>query len=175
MASYSLNNSWKSKALRAVKAITADEPADYLQIWLNLRECTLAGLEIGNEIKESVIQSVGHGQIDTRLNALYGQLILSYASNKIRWNKLDHVRSMLDHLSLLNSDSPSTMERLVLKKKEVTIGRIDRYQGNFQLAREYLTPLLHVDAKLDGVTGRSRISQLACVLRPTTQSTNASL
>lgn len=163
-ASYFLNISWKSKALEAVKAITADEPADYLQIWSNLRECTLAGLEIGNEIKESAIQSVGHGRIDTRSNALYGQLILSYASNKIRWNNLDHARSMLDHFSPLNSDSPSTMERLVLKKKEVTIGRIDRYQGKFRLAREHLTPLSDVDAKLDGVTGRDRISQLACVL-----------
>jgi len=163
-ASYFLDISWKSKALEAVKAITADEPADYLQIWLNLRECTLAGLEIGNEIKESAIQSVAHGQIDARSNALYGQLIVSYASNKIRRNKLDHARSMLDHFSPLNSDSPSTMERLVLRRNEVTIGRIDRYQGKFRLAREHLTPLPDVDAKLDGVTGRNRISQLACVL-----------
>jgi len=164
VASYFLNISWKSKALEAVKAITADEPAEYLQIWSNLRECTLTGLKIGNEITESVIQFVEHDQIDARSNALYGQLILFYASNKIRWNKLDHARSMLDHFSPLNSDSPSTMERLVLKKKEVTIGRIDRYQGKFRLAREHLTPLSDVDAKLDGVTGRSRISQLACVL-----------
>ncbi len=71
---------------------------------------------------------------------------------------------MLDRFSPLNSDSPSTMERLVLKKKEVTIGRIDRYQGKFWLAREHLTPLPDMDTKLDGVTGRGRISQLACIL-----------
>ncbi len=82
-ASYFLDISWKSKALEAVKAITTDKPTDYLRIWSNLRECTLAGLEIGNEITESAIHSVGHGQIDARSNALYGQLILSYTSNKI--------------------------------------------------------------------------------------------
>ena len=163
-ASYFLDLSWKAKALEAVKAIIADEPADYLQMWANLRECTLTGLEIGSKIKESAIQYEPHGQIDVRSNALYGQLILSYAANKIRCNKLDHARSMLDRFSPLNNDRPSTMERLVLKKKEVTIGRIDRYQGKFQLARERLTPSRDEDAKLDGVTGRSRISHLACVL-----------
>ena len=163
-ASYFLNISWKSKALEAVKAIMADEPAEYLQVWSNLRKCTLAGLEIGNEIKESAIQSVGHGQVDARSNALYSELILSYASNMIRWNHLDHARSMLDHFSPLNSDSPSTMERLVLRKKQLTIGRIGRYQGNFQLAQEYLTPLPDVDAKLDGVTSRSHLSTRMCTL-----------
>lgn len=60
--------------------------------------------------------------------------------------------------------SAATMERLVLVEKKVTVGRLDRYQGNFRLARERLTLLTDVDAKLDGVTGRNRISQLACVL-----------
>ncbi len=163
-ASHFLDIPWKFKALETVKAIMADEPADYLQTWANLREHTVTGLKIGTEIKESAIFFVEHGQIDARSNALYGQLILVYVANKIRWNKLYHARSVLDRFSSLNSNSPSTMERLVLKQKEFTIGKIYRYQGDFLLARERLTPLPNDDSKLDGVTGRSRISHLAGVL-----------
>lgn len=156
------DHSWKHKALQTVDTMMAGEPTDYLQIWADVRKCTLTGLQIGYEVEEWAIRKIT--PTDARSNALYGQLILSYVNNNIRRNNLDHPRSVLGRISPLNIDCPSTMERLVLKKQYIAIGRIERYLGNFLTAQEYLTPPVDEDIKLDAVTGRYRISHLASVL-----------
>ena len=162
-ASYFGDVLWKIRALEAIKVITAGELADYLQTWSKMRVCTLTSLDCGGESMEPVIYPE-HSQIDARSNAFYGNWVLSYAANKIRRNDLIHARNSLSKFSPLNYDCPSTMERLVLKRKKITVGKIYRYEGRFREARECLTPSLGEDAALDGVTGRSRISHLAAVL-----------
>ncbi|KAL9126212.1 MAG: hypothetical protein Q9217_004704 [Psora testacea] len=163
-ASYFLDISWKLEALTTVRAIIINEPPGYLHVWKKLRECTLTGLEIKSQIDESALWPVIHEQLDARSNALYGQLMLAYATHQIRHEKLSHASDVLNSFYPLNNDHPSTMELLILKKMEVTRGKIDRYQGNFEHARTRLTPPSDEDAKLDGVRGRHRISHLAGVL-----------
>ncbi|MCJ1478982.1 hypothetical protein MMC13_007666 [Lambiella insularis] len=104
-------------------------------------------------------------QIDARLNALYGQQILSYVTHQTRYNNLPKALFAIRKFLPLKRDRPSTMERLVLKKLALARAKIYRYEGNFSQAEEFLrTEALDEDANLDGVTGRYRTSQLAAVL-----------
>ncbi len=160
-ASFFQDIHWKSKALHVVEAATAGEPTDYLQTWAKLRKHTLASLEIGLEARENADFNVA--RTDARSNALYGRLMLSYVTNHIRRNRLTRARAIVDQITPFNFDRPSSMEQLVLRRKSIAIGKIERYQGNFDHAQQHLEVLLG-NERLDAVTGRSLICHLAGVL-----------
>lgn len=151
-ASNFLTISWKTEALKTFKAITRDEPADYLQAWASAREYAWASLSNDSSIMSPIIR----GQVNARANAFHGQWLLAYRANSLICSG-----SVITEFRPMNHSCPSTMEKLVLKKKEVTEGQIFRYLGDFQKARVRLT--LSLDPRLDVVTHSSRISHLAAV------------
>ncbi len=67
-ASNFLTNSWKTEALETFKAITKDEPADYLQAWASAREYARASQSNDSSIMPPIIR----GRVDARANAFYG-------------------------------------------------------------------------------------------------------
>ena len=160
-ASYFLDIDWKFKALHIVDVVMAGEPTDYVQIWAHERRSTLAGMQIGCAPKEIAICSMGCA--DAKSKAHNGQLILSYVTNSIRRNNLDHARALLDQIAFSNFDYLSTMERLVLKKSLIARGKIQRYQGEFEQARQYLEAAVNCDI-VTAVNGRSLACHLAGVL-----------
>ena len=120
----------------------------------------VASIESHNKLMDSIDRPIRCSQLVARMKAFYGQWLLSYSANQIKCDKLCRARFTLSEFSPLNDNHPSTMERLVLVKREVIEAKIDCYLGNFLQAWERL---IHPVAGLDEVTASTRISHLAAI------------
>ncbi|TGZ78640.1 TPR repeat-contain NB-ARC [Ascodesmis nigricans] len=146
--------SWKMEALDRAKLLLKDDADQYLNAWLSYRgSCILrmAGKQSESErILEAFVQSksqLAHdggsdGLGTPRYNAQRGELIVSFAENMIRRGQLDEAKSELCEWSALDPVAPSTFERIILRARDITLGKVLRYQGNFTEAFMLLNEVL---------------------------------
>lgn len=74
---------------------------------------------------------------DARWNAMQGRLILSFAENLIKEDDLSRAQAVLEGWKPLNPNTPSTMEKVVRRDRNILLGRIVKNQGRFSEALPY--------------------------------------
>ena len=174
--------SWKRKAITKAKQLLASESKGYLHAWTAYRESALLRMEAkqdeSNQTLETFIQAIATPdigseiRIDPRWNARKGELIISYAQNLIEGRNLITAKKELYAWTPLNPSTPSTLERIVLRGRNTTVGKILRYEGHFQEALKLLEDLLQdseADSYYEGTGWRrvtlSEVSDLYCELK----------
>ncbi|KAH8693287.1 hypothetical protein BGW36DRAFT_362808 [Talaromyces proteolyticus] len=108
---------------------------------------------------------------NNQLNALSGEIFLilsaEYLQNK---GDLDMAFQLLQNVQPMNRNHISTLEELVLQKKAIVLGRIRRFEGNFEEARQVLEAVYYNSALFpEGVVAVSSsncdlVSHLAATL-----------
>ena len=136
---------WKLQCIKQAKSLLGSNTDNYLPIAIAYRESSLSRM-IGdqkgaNEILKQSIQSLIFPKDLTqgpRYNAHRADLIISYAQNLIQDSDLITAQEELCKWLPINQTSPSTMERSTLKNRNITLGKILRYEGKFSEALVYL-------------------------------------
>lgn len=135
---------WKREAIDRVKILLEGDTDWYLHAQTAHRESSvlrmLGKLSDANQALESFVHSTvfpGHDnglEADARWNAQRGDLVISFAENLIHTGDLTAAKGELCEWNPINSASPSTIERVVLRSKNITMGKILRYEGCFHEA-----------------------------------------
>ena len=175
------STSWKRKAVSRASKLLSSETEGYLHAWAAYRESALLRMlgkhDESNKTLETFINATaipGFGsdiQVDARWNAQQGELVISYAQNLIQDLDLATAKKELYAWSPLNPGTPTAMERIVLRGRNTTLGKILRYEGHFQEALTFLEDLLQeseADDFYEGTGWRrvmlSEVSDLYCEL-----------
>ncbi len=130
-----------------------------------------------NQTLKSFVHSTvfpGHDsglEVDARWNAQRGDLVISFARNLIRNGDLTAAKQELCEWNPTNPASPSTIERLVLRRRNVNMGEVLRYEGRFEDALLYLQDVLQESEHDDFYEGTgwqraliSNVAELFCEL-----------
>ena len=137
-------------------------PQKHLWIWANQRRCTLDTL--GNQVGiDFSVFAVPDPSETSRSNGFYGLLMLAYALNLTRANRLDCAREVLKEISPLKKSQASHLERLALERRQNMNGQIARYQGYFEEALEFLR-IERVPDLENATIGFNRANQYIAVL-----------
>ena len=109
---------------------------------------------------------------DAKWNAQRGELVLSFAENLIESGALAAARHELLQWKPISPGSPSSMERIVLRGRNITLGKILKFQGHFQEAFDTLKAVLQeseIDSFYEGTGWRrvlhANVGDLYCELR----------
>lgn len=176
------NTLFKREAIERVKQLLHDSSDAYLKVGLAQRESSLLRMlgkrASSNKTLEEFIHSTilpGYDQLlesDARWNAQRGELILSFAENLIENDSLTVARQELLQWKPINPRSPSSMERIVLRGRNIMLGKILKYQGHFQAAVDVLDAVLQeskIDSFYEGTGWRrvllSNLGDLYCELQ----------
>jgi len=122
----------------AAKISTADLPT-HLQLAMVARQSVMLRLKGDHEQSDILIQAVLKSTpiIGIRSHCLLGSLLLSRTENAILRKDFDQAASYLRQWQV-KSDQPSQCELQTVRLKNTVFGRVSRYQGDFQHARECL-------------------------------------
>ena len=136
--------SWKLGSIKRAKSLLDLNAHDYLRVAITYRESSLARMmgdkKGANEILQQLVQTsvpLGNLTSNPRYNAHRADLVISYAQNLIQESNLATAREELCKWLPLNQALPSTMERSALKNRNITLGKILRYEGRFAEALTY--------------------------------------
>ena len=147
------NTSWKQRCLNHVKILLHDSKDWYMLAWAAHRESAL--LRMLGKISDSeqclnkyvgltVLPGLDRGlEHEERWNAQRGELLVSFAENLIQRGEFLTAKRELYDWHPLRPLTPSTLECIVLRSRDITMGKILRYEGRFQAALEYLEVLVH--------------------------------
>jgi len=160
---------WKMEALARAKELLKHDPDRFLNAWLTYRESVLlrmSGRQTESDycleafVQSKVLPSEDKKSENTpRYNAQRGELVVSFAENLIREGKHEAAQDELNEWSPLDPDKPSTLERITARARNITLGKVLRYQGHFQAAVKLLEEVLEesrTDDCFDG-TGWYRV------------------
>ncbi|MCJ1314213.1 hypothetical protein MMC25_007893, partial [Agyrium rufum] len=149
--------SWKLRCIERAKGLLNSDSHNYLRAAITYRNSSLIRMtgnkEKSNESLKQFIYASDYSKLsllDPRDNAHRFDLITSYAQNFVQESKLAAAREELSNWLPLNISSPSSMERLALKNRNTTLGKILRYEGQFAEALTYLEYLLEQSNDEDG-------------------------
>ena len=144
---------WKIEAVDRAKQILKGDPDRYMDAWFTYRESAtlrmLGKREESDKALQSFVQSRalkepnGDSDITPRYNAQRGDLVISFAENLIRQWKLEEAKDELKMWSPINPDTPSVLERITLRARDIILGKTLRYQGHFQDALVLLQKVLN--------------------------------
>ncbi|EFE44249.1 LipA and NB-ARC domain protein [Trichophyton verrucosum HKI 0517] len=137
--------SWRRESLSKVSDLLHDSEEYYLQAWVAHRRSKILRLEgdmAGSNaaLEQHVNNFKAHSSrvsSNPRLNAHIGRITSSYAENLILGNECIHAQEVLESWKPLDSRSPSSMEVIVLRGRNIALGRILKNQGNFKGALQY--------------------------------------
>lgn len=185
-ASRFLYNTWKEECTRRVKNLIKDIDDHFVKVWAAQREAAIVRLKGDRQAAQNIIElymtqtesgdqatnALSVGSKDARLNAMQGQIVVSYAENLSQDNRLAVAEQELLSWKPLSHDKPSSMENIVLASVQTNLGRIMREKGDFELSLSYFE-LLHRETLQDDNyehTGSRRIvlsnmADLYCELR----------
>lgn len=169
---------WKREAITRVKILLQDDTDWYMLAQTAHRESSLSrmlgNLSDSNQTLESFVHStvfpgLDRGlEADARWNAQRGDLVISFAENLIQAGDLTAAKQELCEWNPIDSASPSTIERIVLRSKNITMGKVLRYEGRFQDALLHLQEVLRESERDDFYEGtgwhRVLISNVADLL-----------
>jgi hypothetical protein len=132
---------WKFRVLDIAEQILSSESDSYLEVWAFQCRGLLTRLHPGKICDKSnaaskLTISPNRFLYDRRSDAQYMRLILSRANELIEQDKFTKALSHLELIDLSKDNNPSTLEKIILRQKELAVGRIFRFQGRFQEALE---------------------------------------
>ncbi|KAL8646466.1 MAG: hypothetical protein Q9210_006126 [Variospora velana] len=152
------STSWKRGAINRVKQLLQDSSDAYLKVCLAQRESSLLRMLGEGASSDKTLEEFVHSTIlpgydqslegDARWNAQRGELILSFAENLIANDALTVARRELLQWKPIDPRSSSSMERIVLRGRNIILGKILKFQGHFQEAVEVLDAVLQ-ESKID--------------------------
>ncbi|KAI9774484.1 MAG: hypothetical protein M1839_001717 [Geoglossum umbratile] len=147
------DTTWKREVISRIKGLLNDDLDCYIHAEAAHRESAILRLGGGkgssNKRLEIFIHSTvfpGHGKemdADARWNANRGDLVVSYAENLIHTGALARAREELCEWEPIVPDFPSTIERLVLRSRDISLGRVLRFEGRFAEALKLFKGILN--------------------------------
>lgn len=160
--------SWKLHAVNRAKELLESNSDCFLRAWAAYRESSLFRMlgdeKRSNETLEKFIHSTAlpnyavELESSARYNAQRGELVVSYAKNLIQDGEFALARKELCEWLPLDPSSPSAMERMSLRARDITIGKSIRHEGYFEEALTYLQcHLKDCDDKFYEGTGWRRV------------------
>ncbi|RAK99392.1 LipA and NB-ARC domain protein [Aspergillus ibericus CBS 121593] len=142
------NANWKVEAISRAKNLLEDGNDLYLHAWLAYRESSILRMSGKHEESETALQQFlrrvsfeEDEKLTPRLNSHRGDLIISYSENLIRQGKLPEAKAELTEWTPLHADY-STLERITLRARDITLGKVLRFQGLFREALDLLEGVL---------------------------------
>ena len=181
VASRYSNKSWKMNCIaRATKALKVIERSD-LDAELAYRESSLLRMAGKFEISEKRLKEFEQAKAvseDTPLkiatrrhNAQCADIIISFAENLIYQERFQDAIAELKRWEPLQPSAPSTLESIALRARNITLGKVLRYQGQFKYALEMFTAVLNKSLSDDFFEGSgwyrvllSNLADLNCEL-----------
>ena len=174
--------SWKRKAVSRAQQLLSAETEGYLHAWSAYRESSLLRMlgkrAESNEALETFIHAIAvpesgsEIQVEARWNAQQGDLVISYAQNLIQDLDLVTAKKELYAWNPLDPGTPSARERITLRGRNTTLGKILRYEGHFEEGLQFLEDQLQeseADDFYEGTGWRrvmlSEVSDLYCELK----------
>jgi tetratricopeptide (TPR) repeat protein len=150
------NANWKVEAIDRTKKLLENDEDLYLNAWLAYRESSVMRMSGKRKESDSALYKFlrdaaaprdGELELSRRYNAQRGELIISFAENLIREGKLDEAKAELTEWSPIHK-VPSPLEKITSRARDITLGKILRFQGLF---KEALTQLdaIRQDCLLD--------------------------
>lgn len=176
---------WKAEAISRTKKLLEQDNDSYLNAWLAYRESSILRMSGMPQKSESALQGFLHhlampsqedSELTPRFNAQRGDLIISFSENLVRQGKLPAAKAELIEWRPLGKDQ-STLERITSRARDITLGKVLRFQGHFREALVLLEGILQ-DSLLDDYfegTGWYRVllSEVADLYCELDQSTDA--
>ncbi|KAI9847786.1 MAG: hypothetical protein M1837_001679 [Sclerophora amabilis] len=146
------STTWKIEAMTLVKGLLQNDTDCYMHALAAHRESAILRM-IGNQkdsnrtlekfVHSTVFPGYDKGvEADARWNAQRGDLVVSFAENMVQDGLLAVARKELLEWNPMDPALPSTMERGVLRSRNINLGKILRYEGRFQEALPYLEDIL---------------------------------
>ena len=145
-------NPWKRECIQRIKGLLDDKHDSYLSAQAAFIESKVLRMQgnvadshkaLEEHIHRTVLPGLDEGLgFDARWNATRGDLIISFSENLMRGNDLQRAQAELEEWEPLAPTKPSTMEKIVLKSRNVMLGRIFKNQGRFHEALPYFEKLL---------------------------------
>ncbi|KGO72683.1 Tetratricopeptide-like helical [Penicillium italicum] len=141
---------WKTKAISRAKQLLEQVDEPYLKRWLAYRESAILRMSGMLQKSETVLhESLYHVtipsregfEISPRFNAQLGELIISFSENLIRQGKLLEAKAELVEWKALKKDY-STLESISARARDITLGKVLRFQGHFREALALLESVL---------------------------------
>lgn len=173
-------SSWKRETIELAKVLSKDVQDPYLHICVAQRESSVLrimgkGVDSRLALEKFVNTIILPGEDkpikhDARWNARRGELVHSFAENLIQQGSLEHAERELLEWTPIQLDSPSSMERIIVRSKSISLGRILRMRGCFREALDLLLATLQESEADDTESGGwrkvllSNIADLYCEL-----------
>lgn len=139
---------WKTEAVARVRKILERNPDKRLSMHLACREIFLTKSSKSAEESDKILQpyrdlaaapDLNHQpKINSSYNSQRGRLVNILVGNLIRQGKLTRAREELVAWQPLQPASPSPLELLTLRSRDILLGKILRYQGKFDEALPFL-------------------------------------
>ncbi|KAJ5938433.1 hypothetical protein N7466_001567 [Penicillium verhagenii] len=141
---------WKLEAVSRTRKLLEDDDDPFLKAWLAYRESSImrmSGLSQESEhvlqtfLRQSATSDYEKSHTTASFNAQRGNLIISFAENLIREGNLTGAKEELVEWKSLGTEY-STLERIVSRARDITLGKVLRYQGLFREAFDLLEGVL---------------------------------
>lgn len=158
---------WKGEAICRTKQLLGQDNEPYMNAWLAYRESAVMRMSGMLKNSESTLHGFLHHlalpskedpQMTPRYNAQRGELVISFSENLVRQGRLSEAKAELIEWSPLSKDC-STLETIVLRARDIILGKVLRFQGRFSEALALLDGVVqscHLDDFFEG-TGWYRV------------------
>lgn len=141
------NTTWKMACIKHAEEFLILRPTNFLHILCTYRKSILqrmsgdmtSSANVLDEFWKAIPTSAAVPGLTPQTNAHLGELVISSAENDIRSWKLESARSTLQTWTAFHQSAPSTLERIIQRAIDITLGKILRYQGYFEVALAHLT------------------------------------
>jgi hypothetical protein len=130
------NTEWKRFAISQAKEAMGSLNDEYLRSCIAQKECLLYRITGALDQAAHALENatLGHGQLgigaDKKMHAGFGQTIIQLALNHIQVEELAMATRVLDAWQPL-CEPPSRIDKVLLFRKFLILGKISRFQGNF--------------------------------------------
>ncbi|GAM33879.1 hypothetical protein TCE0_013r01096 [Talaromyces pinophilus] len=141
---------WKVEAISRTKKLLEDDHDPFLNALLAYRESSImrmSGMAEQSEtslqefLRDTTLPDREDSELTPRFNAQRGDLIISFSENLIRKGRLLDAKAELMEWRPLGIPH-STLENITLRARDITLGKVLRYQGLFKEALVLLERVL---------------------------------
>lgn len=135
---------WKRFVVGRAEVIARSMEDDYLHARIAQSACILNRITGRTDHAVSSLDNVSQSSpsivTDNMMHSVLGQTAIQRSLNNIQVEDLSSAKTILQNWHALDPD-PSPMEEVVLFRKGVLLGRILRFEGNFETSRTHLEKL----------------------------------
>lgn len=147
---------WKVETISRTKKLLESGNDCFLDVWLAYRESSILRMSGMPQESDTILQKfLSHAatsseedfELTPRFNAQRGDIIISFSENLIYQGKLLEAKAELTKWRPLHTDR-STLESITQRARDITLGKVLRYQGLFEESLVLLEGILQ-DSLLD--------------------------